>query len=126
MAVSKNRWSKLSAEEWANLNPGAYASPFSKVGLEFLPLGAKPEEVDIVLHEVGSAEDALAVADKIRIAASAEPIPVSDGIVKARFSIGISIFPDHGITSRELLSRADQALYTAKARGRGRCAVFEG
>jgi diguanylate cyclase (GGDEF)-like protein/PAS domain S-box-containing protein len=84
------------------------------------------DEFVVVLHEVGSAEDALAVANKIRIAASAEPIPVGDGVVAVRFSVGISVFPVHGITSRELLIRADQALYLAKDRGRGRCAVFEG
>jgi diguanylate cyclase (GGDEF)-like protein len=84
------------------------------------------DEFVVVLHEVGSDEDALAVAEKIRIAASVEPIPVNDGVVRARFSVGISLFPDHGITSRDLLSRADQALSLAKKRGRGRCAVFEG
>jgi diguanylate cyclase (GGDEF)-like protein/PAS domain S-box-containing protein len=84
------------------------------------------DEFVVVLHEVGSVEDALAVANKIRIAASAEPIPVDGGAVTVQFSVGISVFPVHGITSRELLIRADQALYTAKDRGRGRCAVFEG
>ena len=50
-ASSKSGWFGLSAGEWAKL--GAYASPFSGTGVEFLPLGAKPEEVEIVLHEVG-------------------------------------------------------------------------
>ena len=55
-----------------------------------------------------------------------EGSPVGRAVVAARFSVGISVFPDHGITSRELLGHADQALYIAKDRGRGRCAVFEG
>jgi AraC-like DNA-binding protein len=50
-ATPKSGWSGLSADQWAEL--GAYASPFSGTGVEFLPLGAKPEEVEIVLHEVG-------------------------------------------------------------------------
>ncbi len=50
-AASKSNWSGLSGGEWAKL--GAYDSPFSGTGVEFLPLGAKPEEVEIVLHEVG-------------------------------------------------------------------------
>jgi AraC-like DNA-binding protein len=50
-ASSKSGWSGLSADQWAKL--GAYTSPFSGTGVEFLPLGAKPEEVEIVLHEVG-------------------------------------------------------------------------
>jgi diguanylate cyclase (GGDEF)-like protein len=84
------------------------------------------DEFVVVLHEVGSVEDALAVANKIRIAASAEPIQVGGAGVAVGFSVGISVFPVHGITSRDLLSRADQALYAAKDRGRGRCVVFEG
>ena len=50
-ASPKSGWSGLSADQWAKL--GAYNSPFSGTGVEFLPLGAKPEEVEIVLHEVG-------------------------------------------------------------------------
>jgi hypothetical protein len=41
----------LSAEEWAKL--GAYDSPFSGTGVEFLPLGTKSEEAEITLHEIG-------------------------------------------------------------------------
>jgi len=36
------------------------------------------------------------------------------------FSAGIAQFPAHGHTLEQLLSRADKALYTAKARGRAR------
>ena len=83
------------------------------------------DEFVVVLHEVGSEEDALVVANKIMTAVSANPIAVGGIEVAGRFSVGISVFPDHGVSSRELLGRADQALYLAKNRGRGRCAVFE-
>jgi diguanylate cyclase (GGDEF)-like protein/PAS domain S-box-containing protein len=82
------------------------------------------DEFVVVLHEVGSAADALAVAEKIMAAVSADPIQVGDVAVVPRFSIGISLSPEHGISSRELLGRADQALYRAKDRGRGLCVVF--
>lgn len=36
------------------------------------------------------------------------------------FSIGVSVFPDHGATVEELLRTADQALYRAKKEGRDR------
>jgi hypothetical protein len=50
-ALSRFDRATLSVDQWSRL--GAYSSPFSSQGLEFLPLGAKPEEVGIVLHEVG-------------------------------------------------------------------------
>jgi diguanylate cyclase (GGDEF)-like protein/PAS domain S-box-containing protein len=82
------------------------------------------DEFVVVLHEVAAAGAALAVAEKIMAAVSADPIQVGDTVVAPRFSIGISLSPDHGVTSRDLLGRADQALYRAKERGRGLCVVF--
>ncbi len=38
--------------------------------------------------------------------------------IRATLSIGIAIFPDHGIASQEVLTAADRALYQAKAKGR--------
>src|SRR5512133_4269159 len=35
------------------MNVGAYASPFSGVGMEFLPLGVSPGASGLVLHESG-------------------------------------------------------------------------
>ena len=40
-------------------------------------------------------------------------------------SIGVSAFPNHGASPRELLAAADAALYTAKREGRDRVAVAE-
>jgi diguanylate cyclase (GGDEF)-like protein len=38
-------------------------------------------------------------------------------------SIGLAVFPDHGLDSRQLLDQADQALYQAKQQGRNRVAI---
>jgi len=39
---------------------------------------------------------------------------------RCSFSAGIAVFPTHGSSLEQLLSRADRALYSAKARGRAR------
>ncbi|HUL64615.1 MAG TPA: diguanylate cyclase [Burkholderiaceae bacterium] len=46
--------------------------------------------------------------------------PIEHGLVQVHVSasIGIAIFPDHAQTEAELLQRADQAMYEAKAAGR--------
>ena len=40
-------------------------------------------------------------------------------------SIGISMYPEHGITFQELYGKADTALYRAKEQGRDRCVLFD-
>ena len=39
-------------------------------------------------------------------------------------SIGIALYPDHGATTDEVISAADQALYRAKREGRDRVFAF--
>lgn len=51
MSNSARRWNRLSRRHWANL--GAYSSPFSGTGIEFYPLGSKPADAGLVLHEAG-------------------------------------------------------------------------
>ncbi|MBY4612181.1 bifunctional diguanylate cyclase/phosphodiesterase [Rhizobium redzepovicii] len=40
-------------------------------------------------------------------------------------SIGIALYPEHGVTDRRLRNNADMALYRAKSGGRGRACTFE-
>jgi len=51
MSLSVSALKHLSARGWSEL--AAKSSPFSGSGMEFLPLGANPVEVNIVIHEVG-------------------------------------------------------------------------
>lgn len=53
------------------------------------------------------------------IAALARPIAHESGMVGIGLSVGISSAPDDGQTVERLLAVADQALYSAKAAGRG-------
>jgi diguanylate cyclase (GGDEF)-like protein/PAS domain S-box-containing protein len=77
------------------------------------------DEFAILLEELTHPQDAAKVAAEI-IAAIGEPFRLSNGSeIRIGASVGISLFPEHGKTSEELLQQADAALYRAKADGRG-------
>jgi len=48
---------------------------------------------------------------------------VGEGVVQATVSVGLT-FHRSGIDSQQLMRDADRAMYSAKARGRNRYAVF--
>src|SRR6185436_19798287 len=66
-------------------------------------------------------EGALIVAERLRRSIEQIQIP---GFGHLTASIGISAFPVHGSTRAELVSTADNALYSAKRAGRNRVVVF--
>ena len=66
---------------------------------------------------------ALEIAAQV-IEALRQPIIISTTEHRSGASIGIAIFPEHGLESDDLLRRADIALYEAKRLGRGRASVF--
>ena len=45
--------------------------------------------------------------------------------VSVTLSLGVAVFPEHGVTSTEILRMVDAALYRAKREGRGRVVVAE-
>ncbi|MGN2243233.1 diguanylate cyclase [Frateuria sp. GZRR33] len=66
--------------------------------------------------------DALATAERIRLAVAAMHVPVPDGEARATLSVGLAT-RDTGEAPEALIARADAALYRAKAQGRNRCVV---
>jgi diguanylate cyclase (GGDEF)-like protein/PAS domain S-box-containing protein len=82
------------------------------------------EEFLIVLPNT-SLEDAARRAEQFR--ASFEALRVGDKKrpTKATMSIGIACFPTHGEDGEQVLDRADEALYSAKATGRNCVVVFK-
>ncbi len=77
------------------------------------------DEFVIVLPEIAHSRDAALVAEKA-IGALAEPVVVGRHRLTVTTSIGIAIFPDDdgGDDVRELMKKADKAMYAAKDAGR--------
>lgn len=48
----------------------------------------------------------------------AQPLECGDMSIQTSISVGISIFPEHGHSPEELITKADKALYLAKTQGR--------
>ncbi len=77
------------------------------------------DEFAILLAPLHKVEDAQRIADKI-IASMDLPIAVPGNTqVLTSLSIGIAIYPDHGVTPGTLLNAADAAMYQAKRFSQG-------
>jgi diguanylate cyclase (GGDEF)-like protein len=80
------------------------------------------DEFAILLPEVGSDEDALAAAAKIR-GALATPVAVRDQSLEVEASAGIALYPDHGLDPETLVKHAEVAMYAAKE-ARSDCELY--
>ena len=79
------------------------------------------EEFVVLMPDVGR-ETARAVLERVLDTFGQLPAELSGRrrVPSCTFSAGISMFPSHGNTLEQLLSRADRALYRAKQHGRSR------
>ncbi len=75
------------------------------------------DEFIVLLNRVGSVGEVSAVAERI-LNALAAPFQLAREEVFVSASIGISIYPDDGLTADALLKNADTAMYTVKDGGR--------
>lgn len=82
------------------------------------------DEFVVVLSELESADDAVIVARKL-VRAIAEPCRVQSADITLTASIGISLYPDHGIAAGPLIAMADAAMYDAKRAGSGTIRVAD-
>lgn len=82
------------------------------------------DEFAITLECIGEEENAVAIAHRVQ-RAFALPINIGDaGSVTVTPSIGISLFPRHGVDVDTLLRYADTAMYRAKNSGRNTFLVY--
>jgi diguanylate cyclase (GGDEF)-like protein/putative nucleotidyltransferase with HDIG domain len=77
------------------------------------------EEFVVLLPETDQ-EEALAVAERIRLAVATFPLAgtLVEGGIRATISIGVASYPRDGQTCAEVIEQADQAMYWAKRLGR--------
>jgi diguanylate cyclase (GGDEF)-like protein len=76
------------------------------------------DEFILLLTEIDSVYDAEEVSDRI-ISAFREPFILGTNVISLTASIGIALYPDHGLDAEILLKNADVAMY--KVKGEGRC-----
>ncbi|HXF77685.1 MAG TPA: EAL domain-containing protein [Usitatibacter sp.] len=81
------------------------------------------DEFVILLRHVAQVEDAGEVARKV-IESVARPILLDEHELRIGASVGISVFPDHGVESDRLIANADSAMYHVKKTGRSNHAIF--
>lgn len=75
------------------------------------------DEFLVLLPDVNNGDDALAVAEKIRMELERPFVTPSQLSLRASSSIGIAIYPDHANTEEDLMRLGDRAMYQAKRLG---------
>ncbi len=81
------------------------------------------DEFAILLPETAP-ERSRSIANRIQEAIRHHTFLIEGHPISVTASIGVALFPRHGVTTAELFSNADIAMYHAKANGRSRVEVF--
>ncbi len=83
------------------------------------------DEFIVLLPEIHKKSDAYIVAEKIRDAIN-QPFLMTNGEqLNISACIGIAIYPEHGLTEKQLMKNGDTAMYQAKESGRNRVWVYK-
>lgn len=82
------------------------------------------DEFLVLLPIIEAVQDAVVVAEKIRFALNQPFVPAGKSL-RISSSIGIAIYPEHGLDESALLRNADIAMYDAKNSGRNAVRLFQ-
>lgn len=80
------------------------------------------DEFVVLVQNIDRPAHAVRVAEKL-LEASSAPIKVDGHAFEITFSIGISLYPDHGCRQQDLMKAADLAMYVAKDKGKNTWAI---
>ncbi len=84
------------------------------------------DEFTVLVDHITSEEDATTAAVKV-LEALSRPIQIGGDLLPISASIGVSVYPEGGATSANLLKNADAAMYYAKESGKqGYCLYTQG
>ncbi len=75
------------------------------------------DEFVLIIKDVKNDEDMITLANKLNENIK-EPITIGEKVFFMSLSIGISIFPEHGKDSEDLVKHSDAAMYEVKENGR--------
>lgn len=81
------------------------------------------EEMVLVAAETSKSQ-AMELAEKLRRAVENHPFQVVKETTQVTVSVGVATFPQDASSMIDLIAKADQALYAAKARGRNQAVAF--
>jgi len=81
------------------------------------------DEFVLIIKDVREYNDMLLLADKINENIK-EPIAIEDKVFFMSLSIGIAIYPDHGLNSEDLIKHADAAMYEVKESDRNGFKIY--
>ena len=81
------------------------------------------DEFVVVLEGVHDLNDVVFVANKLLVSL-ARPIDVNGHDISTTVSIGVSVYPEDGSDTDELLKNADIAMYKAKEAGKNNCQFY--
>ncbi len=82
------------------------------------------DEFMVLLPGMRDPADVTRVAEKL-LACIALPILIDGRPISVTASLGIAVYPSHGLRPQRLIQHADAAMHVAKSRGRARFEVFE-
>lgn len=75
------------------------------------------DEFAVILPNIRDASEVEDVAERI-VGVLARPFLLSTGMASVSASVGIALYPDHGLNPEQLRANADAALYAVKSAGR--------
>jgi diguanylate cyclase (GGDEF)-like protein/PAS domain S-box-containing protein len=81
------------------------------------------EEFCIILPET-KAPGAIIFAERLRKIVEAGSVKHNNEDLKVTISLGMAMFPAHGLSEKDIFAHADEALYESKSKGRNRWTIY--